>query len=625
MKEIYPIRKSLLGFWIVILISLLSLSTSSYSYSQPVMTSKEGFYFTLKANNFKPLEIAFAKSGSTSRWFDLFLNTFDANNLKLYVDDEFKWPQYSKSILNEMNTGIESCDFNKLYSFTCDAEIGKWDSNKSSFPIAKLYANKQIVQLFDGRIYQYMSYSASENLEYFDLSLKMDQSNAEALISSRKGNDGNINRKITAKVIYNVVNKSTQDINTVNNGYLRIYIHKIIFYNGSTSLGEIKPRIDFYDTVNLIKTNEIYPTIKDIDGNVYHTVKIGSQIWLVENLKTTKLNDGTNIYRATDYYGWSKLSQPAFCAYDKADMNIQTYGALYNWYAVGTGKLAPKGWHVATNEEWKILTDFIGGYNIAGRKLKEKGAMHWNRDNGTDESGFSALGGGRCTKDGGYGGVKADALWWTSSEISSDKAWARSLSDQGASLTSDVTFKGMFYENDNKRCGYSVRCVKNKEGYTEIGEIQQVNIEKDLTVETIKSSVSDVINGKGKLNYPDGSSYVGELKEGKREGKGKLVEKNGCAFEGEWKDNKRNGKGKFINDVGAYVEGYWKNDSIDEDSLVVKNYPLSLGEGSCIKLSGFFKNDELYNGIVTGIYSNGYRTEKTVKNGISSKLKRFKK
>ena len=109
------------------------------------------------------------------------------------------------------------------------------------------------------------------------------------------------------------------------------------------------------------KEKEIPEEVLDIDGNIYHTVIIGNQIWLAENLKTTKYNDGTPVSLVTDNTGWINLSTPGYCWYDNDITNRETYGALYNWYAVQTGKLCPKGWHVPSDAEWTVLTDFLGG------------------------------------------------------------------------------------------------------------------------------------------------------------------------------------------------------------------------------------------------------------------------
>ena len=100
-------------------------------------------------------------------------------------------------------------------------------------------------------------------------------------------------------------------------------------------------------------------TVKDADGNKYNTVKIGNQVWMVENLKTTKYNDGTEILNVTSDTQWANLTTGAYCNYDNLESNAEIYGRLYNWYAVNTGKLAPAGWHVPTDDDWIILENYL--------------------------------------------------------------------------------------------------------------------------------------------------------------------------------------------------------------------------------------------------------------------------
>jgi uncharacterized protein (TIGR02145 family) len=146
------------------------------------------------------------------------------------------------------------------------------------------------------------------------------------------------------------------------------------------------------------KENPKYGSVTDIDGNVYKTVTIGSQNWMAENLRVTKYNDGTPIQYITDDTEWLDNALGAYCAYNNTTDTdtIYKYGYLYNSYAVNTGKLAPEGWHIPTDEEWEELTTYLGGIEVAGRKLKEGGTSHWNSPNtgATNESGFTALPGG---------------------------------------------------------------------------------------------------------------------------------------------------------------------------------------------------------------------------------------
>lgn len=198
--------------------------------------------------------------------------------------------------------------------------------------------------------------------------------------------------------------------------------------------------------------------ITDIDGNVYETTTIGTQVWLVQNLKTTRLNDGTNIPNTTDNEDWYNLTTSAYCWYDNNEATFKDpYGALYNWYAVNTGKLCPQGWHVATDAEWETLIQYVGDESDAALKLKETGSAHWNGANNfaTDEFGFSALPGGYRGDIGGVGDFRdigANALFWASTEYNSNAAWCREMSYLG---------DGVAQFAPRKSRGQSVRCIKD--------------------------------------------------------------------------------------------------------------------------------------------------------------------
>lgn len=197
-----------------------------------------------------------------------------------------------------------------------------------------------------------------------------------------------------------------------------------------------------------------YGTMTDIDGNVYKTVTIGTQTWMAENLKVTRYNDGTAIPNVTDNTAWAGLSTGAYCWYNNDISNKATYGALYNWYAVNTGKLAPAGWHVPTDAEWTTLTNYLGGGSVAGGKLKETGTTHWASPNegATNETGFSALPVGNVNEAGtmcisGYNG-----FWWSATESGASDAWSRSMG---------YTYSYVDRYDFNKRDGFSVRCVRD--------------------------------------------------------------------------------------------------------------------------------------------------------------------
>lgn len=178
-------------------------------------------------------------------------------------------------------------------------------------------------------------------------------------------------------------------------------------------------------------------TVTDIDGNVYKTVKIGNQVWMAENLRVTRYRNGKAIPNVTTKSKWKKLKKGAYCSYKNNDSNIGTYGLLYNWYAVNDSRnLAPAGWHVPTDEEWKQLEMYLGmsqtetndtGWRGTdeGGKLKEIGTTHWKSPNtgATNLSGFTAVPGGCRTYDGTFYSIGTSAYFWSATEIDSYSAW----------------------------------------------------------------------------------------------------------------------------------------------------------------------------------------------------------
>jgi len=197
--------------------------------------------------------------------------------------------------------------------------------------------------------------------------------------------------------------------------------------------------------------------VKDIDGNVYNTVTIGTQVWMVENLKTTHLNDGTPIPNAIDSLEWNNSATsytPAYCWNKNDPKNKSIYGALYNFYSVETGKLAPKGWHVATAANWNTLTAFLGGDSIAGGKMKETGTSHWITPNtdATNTSGFTALPGGFRVGYTIFENVGYTGVWWTSTKSVTESPSGRSLISSDGIIVTGYAFSSM---------GFSVRCVKD--------------------------------------------------------------------------------------------------------------------------------------------------------------------
>jgi len=199
------------------------------------------------------------------------------------------------------------------------------------------------------------------------------------------------------------------------------------------------------------------PTETDYNGNVYNTVQIGTQCWMKENLRARNYRNGTPIPNITSNSTWGSLSTDAMCWYNNDSVTYAaTYGALYNWYAVDNPNgLCPTGWHVPTDAEWTILTDFLGGLSVVGGPLKETGTTHWNTPNtgATNSSGFTALPGGcRNYSTGSFDYIGGSGYWWSSSAYSSTGAWNRVL------LYDD---SGVYGVSLTKRLGFSVRCVRD--------------------------------------------------------------------------------------------------------------------------------------------------------------------
>jgi len=193
--------------------------------------------------------------------------------------------------------------------------------------------------------------------------------------------------------------------------------------------------------------------VTDYDGNSYNTVKIGSQVWMAENLKNTHYNNGTAIPLVTDGTSWSILATSAYCWYNNDETAYKnSYGALYNWHAVNAGNLCPTGWHVPDNNEWTTLTDYLGGLSVAGGKLKESSNTHWTAPNtgATNETGFTALPGGARYNDGVFYGINTGGYWWCANQYDGTFAWRRLIY-----YNESYVGEG----NGYKEIGFSVRCV----------------------------------------------------------------------------------------------------------------------------------------------------------------------
>lgn len=238
-----------------------------------------------------------------------------------------------------------------------------------------------------------------------------------------------------------------------------ILLFLILFYFASCME---KPTAIDIDSLNTPPSSET-GTVTDIDGTVYQTVKIGDQWWMSENLKVTHYRNGDAIPNVTDKSAWDGLSTCAYCVYNNDAGNVSTYGLLYNWYSVVDSRnIAPVGWHVPTDEEWKQLEMYLGMSQSdadststrgtdEGSKLKATSGWYDN-GNGTNESGFKALPGGYRTDFGNFTVIGQNGFWWAFSDGGSNSTWYRTLG---------YSYSAVYRDSSSKQTGFSVRLVRD--------------------------------------------------------------------------------------------------------------------------------------------------------------------
>ena len=246
------------------------------------------------------------------------------------------------------------------------------------------------------------------------------------------------------------------------------YVRAYATNSEGTSYGD---EVDF----ETLETN----TVTDIDGNIYQTVQIGSQIWMAENLKVTHYADGSAIPLIENNTIWENLehTDKAYCWYNNNTALGDVYGGLYTWAAAMNGNISsdakpsgiqgvcPDGWHLPSDAEWKQMEIYLGmspaeadntGFRGSdeGGMLKESGTSHWVSPNtgATNSSGFTALPGGYRYEDGTYNEVGYLGLFWTTTEYTSLYVWRHSLAYDHQDIR-------RFYST--KKHGFSVRCIKD--------------------------------------------------------------------------------------------------------------------------------------------------------------------
>ena len=274
----------------------------------------------------------------------------------------------------------------------------------------------------------------------------------------------------TKALIYGVFDADPANQVLTINGNVNVNNNKIINVADPASAQDAATKA-YVDAI-LSKLSATGSVLADADGNIYSTIRFGSQLWMGENLKTTKYKDGTAIPLVTDNIAWSNLTTPGYCWYSNNSANKDTYGALYNWYTVNTGNLCPAGWHLPTDTEWTTLENYLiaNGYNYDGTTTGNKIAKAlastalWTSSSVTgtvgntdypakrNATGFTALPGGYRITTGTFSFVGNSGFWWSATVYGATDAWYRHLG---------YDFSEVLRYLDNKKYGSSVRCLRD--------------------------------------------------------------------------------------------------------------------------------------------------------------------
>lgn len=206
----------------------------------------------------------------------------------------------------------------------------------------------------------------------------------------------------------------------------------------------------------LISSCNSKDTIEDVDGNIYHTTRIGNQTWMVENLKTTRFNNGDLITNIKSNTNWKQSEQAAYSVYNNDSTLVKVYGLLYNYQCLNDSRnIAPKGWRIPTEEDLRVLESFINSNNQTGVFLKEKGNTHWLPSNatGNNATGFSALPGGFRDNEGDFYMRNANGYYWTNNGSFELYHWSARMFQAFADIRRDEVFK---------QYGFSIKCIKEE-------------------------------------------------------------------------------------------------------------------------------------------------------------------
>ncbi|NND32782.1 MAG: hypothetical protein HKN76_09340 [Saprospiraceae bacterium] len=250
-----------------------------------------------------------------------------------------------------------------------------------------------------------------------------------------------------------VISLSAQDVGLSVSGTIQLGNPTEIPTEGGVLIWDGINFVGIETVYSRLLTNVRFDTVADRDGNLYRTVRLGTQWWMMENLRTATFADGSPIRLDSSDVDWS-AGYSAYCWYDNDSSQYdRTYGKLYNWYAVSdVHGLCPDGWHIPSDLEWHALATELGGLAICGGKMKELGNGRWLPNNAaaTNESGFSARPAGLRSGNGTFANLNFIGYWWASS-VSGNNAWYSNLYNYNGSM--DINLADKFN-------GLSVRCVR---------------------------------------------------------------------------------------------------------------------------------------------------------------------
>ena len=251
---------------------------------------------------------------------------------------------------------------------------------------------------------------------------------------------------------------------------------------------------------NVHNSTKAYGTITDQQGNVYKTILIGNQEWMAENLKTSVYRNGDAITEISNNTQWASLTNGAWCHFENNSLIECPYGKLYNWFTIADPRgVCPTGWHIPTDGEWTQLTNFLGGEETAGSKMKSTGTDYWLSPNSgaLNESGFSGLPGNYRYLNGEFQstnpGENDFAAFWSLTELQSNAAWGRYLYYSSSAINRGSA---------SKEEGHSIRCIRDAnppQGY-----IIGLNCDMALNTGSLSTGVESV-NISSSLPYSFGN------------------------------------------------------------------------------------------------------------------------